>query len=233
MKSNRPDIMGRLIFNHTSYFERKETDMMKMTRKKMMMTASAFALGALLFAGGVALAAPSGNYIGSEKAQQIALENAGLSADSVTFIRTHLDYDDGRAEYEVEFYQRNMEYDYDIDAVSGTILSYDHDAEYYDVEQHASGTGNGSGSTVGSVSSNTGTASAAGTEYITAEAAKQAALQHAGVSESDTCRMETGFDYEHGMAVYEIEWKVDWTEYSYEINASTGEVVSYEMDYDD
>ena len=54
--------------------------MMKMTRKKMMMTASAFALGALLFAGGVALAAPSGNYIGSEKAQQIALENAGLSA---------------------------------------------------------------------------------------------------------------------------------------------------------
>ena len=35
------------------------------------------------------------------------------------------------------------------------------------------------------------------------------------------------------MAVYEIEWKVGWTEYAYEINASTGEVVSYEMDYDD
>ena len=97
MKSNRPDIMGRLIFNHTSYFERKETDMMKMTRKKMMMTASAFALGALLFAGGVALAAPSGNYIGSEKAQKIALENEGLSADSVTFIRTPMHYDDGSA----------------------------------------------------------------------------------------------------------------------------------------
>ena len=225
--------MGRLIINHISIFERKETDMMKMTRKKMMMTASALALGTLLFAGGVALAASSGNYIGSEKAQQIALENAGLSADSVTFIRTHLDYDDGRAEYEVEFYQGNVEYDYDIDAVSGTILSYDHDAEYYDVEHHAPGTGSGSGNTAGSVSPNTGTASAAGTEYITAEAAKQAALKHAGVAESDTRRMETGFDYEHGMAVYEIEWKVGWTEYSYEINASTGEVVSYEVDYDD
>ena len=35
------------------------------------------------------------------------------------------------------------------------------------------------------------------------------------------------------MAVYEIEWKVGWTEYTYEINASTGEVVSYEMGYDD
>ena len=225
--------MGRLIINHISIFERKETDMMKMTRKKMMMTASALALGTLLFAGGVALAAPSENYIGSEKAQQIALENAGLSADSVTFIRTHLDYDDGRAEYEVEFYQGNVEYDYDIDAVSGTILSYDHDAEYYDVEHHAPGTGSGSGNTAGSVSPNTGTASAAGTEYITAEAAKQTALKHAGVAESDTRRMETGFDYEHGMAVYEIEWKVGWTEYSYEINASTGEIVSYEVDYDD
>lgn len=225
--------MGRLIINHISIFERKETDMMKMTRKKMMMTASALALGTLLFAGGVALAAPSGNYIGSEKAQQIALENAGLSADSVTFIRTHLDYDDGRAEYEVEFYQGNVEYDYDIDAVSGTILSYDHDAEYYDVEHHAPGTGSDSGNTAGGVSPNTGTASAAGTEYITAEAAKQAALKHAGVAESDTRRMETGFDYEHGMAVYEIEWKVGWTEYSYEINASTGEIVSYEVDYDD
>lgn len=225
--------MGRLIINHISIFERKETDMMKMTRKKMMMTASALALGTLLFAGGVALAAPSGNYIGSEKAQQIALENAGLSADSVTFIRTHLDYDDGRAEYEVEFYQGNVEYDYDIDAVSGTILSYDHDAEYYDVARHAPGTGSGSGNTAGSVSPNAGTASAAGTEYITAEAAKQAALKHAGVAESDTRRMETGFDYEHGMAVYEIEWKVGWTEYSYEINASTGEIVSYEVDYDD
>ena len=221
--------MGRLIFNHISIFERKETDMMKMTRKKMMMTASAFALGALLFAGGAVLAAPSGNYISSEKAQQIALENAGLSADGVTFIRTHLDYDDGRAEYEVEFYQGNMEYDYDIDAVNGTILSYDHDAEY-----HAPGTGSASGNGNGSVSANTTAASSsAGTEYITAETAKQAALKHAGVSEGDARRMETGFDYEHGTAVYEIEWKVGRTEYSYEINASTGEVVTFEADYDD
>ena len=68
---------------------------------------------------------------------------------------------------------------------------------------------------------------------IGSEKAQQIALQHAGVSESDTRRMEIDFDYEHGMAVYEIEWKVGWTEYSYEINASTGEVVSHEMDYDD
>ena len=71
--------MGRVIINHASYSERKETDMMKMTRKKMMMTASSFALGTLLFAGGVVLAAPSGNYIGSEKAQlYITREQIGV-----------------------------------------------------------------------------------------------------------------------------------------------------------
>ena len=83
----------------------------------------------------------------------------------------------------------------------------------------------------GNVSANTGAASAAGTEYLTMEAAKQAALKQVGVAESDTRRMEIDFDYEHGMAVYEIEWKAGWTEYEYEINASTGKVVSYEVDY--
>lgn len=190
-----------------------------MNKRKISIMISSLAVGFSLLAGASGLtasAAPVTNYISSDKAQQIALENAGLTADSVTFIRTHLDYDDGRAEYEVEFYQGNMEYDYDIDAVSGTILSYDHDAEYYTPASTA-----------------VPAAAPSSSAYITVDAAKQAALSHAGIAEGDTRRMEVGFDYEHGMAVYEIEWKVGWTEYSYEINASTGEVVSYEMDYDD
>ena len=185
-----------------------------MSKKKIAVSASAIMLGISILAGGTVMAAPSGNYIGSEKAKQIALENAGLAEGDVTFARIHLDYDDGYPEYEVEFYQGNMEYDYDIDAINGTILSYDYDAEYY---SPTAGIG----------------AAAAGTDYISSETAKQAALNHAGVAESDTRRMEIGFDYEHGLAVYDVEWKVGWTEYSYEINASTGEVVSYEMEYDD
>ena len=67
---------------------------------------------------------------------------------------------------------------------------------------------------------------------LTADQAKQIALQHAGVAEADASRMEIGFDYEHGRAVYEIEWKVGWTEYNYEIDANTGDVLSYERDMD-
>ncbi len=191
-----------------------------MKKRNLMITASTLALSLSLLAGGAVLAAPSSGYIGGEKAKQIALKDAGLSADNVTFIRTHLDFDDGRAEYEVEFYQGTTEYDYDIDAVNGTILSSDFDAEYY---------------TPSSVSANLPSGSASSTERasITAEDAKKAALAHAGVAENDTRRMEIDFDYDDGVSVYELEWKVGRTEYSYEVNASTGEVISWEVDYDD
>ena len=33
--------------------------------------------------------------------------------------------------YDVEFYSGSKEYDYEIDAASGDILSWDYDAEYY------------------------------------------------------------------------------------------------------
>ena len=68
--------------------------------------------------------------ISKAQAKQIALENAGLTESEVTFVRTHLDRDDGRMEYEIEFYWGNMEYDYDIIAVTGAIISMDQDAEY-------------------------------------------------------------------------------------------------------
>ena len=61
----------------------------------------------------------STSYIGEERAKEIALNHAGLTASGVTFVRSYLDWDDGRAQYEVEFYANNTEYDYDIDAITG------------------------------------------------------------------------------------------------------------------
>ena len=41
--------------------------------------------------------------------------------------KLELDYDDGRAEYEVEFRKGNTEYEYKIDAASGNILKSEQD----------------------------------------------------------------------------------------------------------
>ena len=62
-------------------------------------------------------------YIGVEKAKAIALKDAGLG--SATFTKAKLDTDDGIKIYDIEFRSGNMEYDYEIDAKTGTILEKD------------------------------------------------------------------------------------------------------------
>ncbi len=155
------------------------------------------------------------NYIGEQAAQDAALAHAGVSAQNVSFVRTKLDWDNGRWQYEVEFYDQGTEYDYSIDAVTGEVLGYDYDAEYY------------------TANNNTAAMQTAPGAQISAEDAKAIALAHAGVSAQDAQRMEMGFDNEHGRAVYEFEWRVGWTEYSCDVDANTGEVVGYSSEYDD
>ena len=62
-----------------------------------------------------------------EEAEKIALDHAGLSADQVQRLRTELDYEQGKPEYEVDFRVDRWEYDYDIDAQTGEIRSWDKD----------------------------------------------------------------------------------------------------------
>ena len=70
---------------------------------------------------------PEKDDIGKDKAKEIALEHAGLKEADVTQLFVELDYDDGVLRYEVDFRQGQYEYDYDIDAKTGKILSYDKD----------------------------------------------------------------------------------------------------------
>lgn len=62
-----------------------------------------------------------------EQAEAIALEKAGFTADQVTRLRTEYEIDDGIPRYEVQFNQGRWEYDYEINANTGDILSYDGD----------------------------------------------------------------------------------------------------------
>ena len=159
---------------------------------------------------------PNSGYIGEDAAKTTALTRAGLAESDVEAIRVRLDYDDGRAEYDVEFWLRTdtgaAEYDYEIDALTGEVLAFDYDAEDYNAAQ---------------------TAPAASGTAITAEEAKQIALEHAGVNEADIRALELETDRDDGRTVYEFSWKVGWTEYDYDIDAATGEILSFSQDVDD
>lgn len=62
-----------------------------------------------------------------DEAKAIALEHAGFSAEEVTHLHTEYEIDDGIPEYKVQFHRDRWEYEYEIHAETGVILSYEKD----------------------------------------------------------------------------------------------------------
>ena len=62
-----------------------------------------------------------------KEAETATLDHAGFTADQVQYLHTEYELDDGVPQYEVSFHQGRWEYDYEIDARTGEILSYDRD----------------------------------------------------------------------------------------------------------
>lgn len=67
------------------------------------------------------------NLIKPEDAESIALSHAGLTTEDVVGLHTAYQIDDGRQEYEVEFRHGHIEYEYEIDAATGDVISWDKD----------------------------------------------------------------------------------------------------------
>lgn len=62
-----------------------------------------------------------------EKAKEIALKHAKTSKNNAKFTKIKLDKHKGTLVYEIEFYLDTIEYEYEIDANTGKILSFDKD----------------------------------------------------------------------------------------------------------
>lgn len=63
-------------------------------------------------------------------------------------------------------------------------------------------------------------------------AAINAALSHAGVKKTDATHLCAELGYEHGRRVYEVEFHVGRTEYSYDIDAASLEIISSDKEVD-
>lgn len=66
--------------------------------------------------------------------------------------------------------------------------------------------------------------------YIGEETARTKAYEHAGVTAGDVIKSEVKLDSEHGIMVYEVEFKTADMKYEYEINACTGEIIDSEKE---
>lgn len=161
-------------------------------------------------------ASPAEELLSPEAAQAAALAHAGLTVGEVTYVRTHLDHDDGRKEYEIEFYCGDREYDYDIDALTGDIRSFDSEAEHC-VRQ----------------AEHKPESSAQNTELLAEAEAKAIALEHAGIAEANARFHKVHLDTDDGRREYDIEFRVGNVEYEYEIDAQSGRILDHDKDYDD
>ena len=142
--------------------------------------------------------------LSKEQAKEIALSNARVTENDVKSIKAEKDREDGKTVYEIEFYTKdNREYDYEIDANTGDIISYDSDAE--SVKPSATEE----------------------TQLITEEKAKEIALAKVpGATTQDIRKFKK--DRDDGRYVYEGEILYNKTEYDFEIDAHSGEIVKWE-----
>lgn len=155
--------------------------------------------------------APTGG-ITLEQAKQTALKHAGKTASQVQFVKTQQDWEHGRQVYEIEFIVSSgigyTEYDYEIDVVTGKIVSYDYDAENYTPSQNTNTNAN---------------------VKISEATAKQTALSRVpGATAANIYKFKLDFD--DGRWEYEGEIRYGTMEYDFTIDANTGAIIEWDME---
>ena len=147
------------------------------------------------------------NYIGEAKAKEIALSAAGVSATDAKFMTCKFDYENGIAVYEVEFYFGSAEYSYDINAKTGDVLKAEIDKNGLNIPDPDAA-------------------------YIGKAKAKEIAFAAAGVKEADAKKVQVKFEFDDGVAKYEVDFHADKYDYEYDIDALNGSILKAEKDRD-
>lgn len=142
-----------------------------------------------------------------ESAKQAALADAGMSPADVTFTKEKTDYENGISIYDLEFYSSDAEYDYEINAATGEILSKSMDTHLAQ----------------GNTSQN-------GDDYISVDKAKEIALADSKTDAASANFIKAKLENDDGKNVYEIEFLSGGTEYDYKINAADGTILESDFD---
>ena len=215
---------------------------MKKSILSIAMTA-AIPLAALsLAACGGSQTASTADYIGIDAAKEAALSDAGVSADGAEFSTAGLDSRNGVFYYAVDFTENGVNYEYDIDALTGVVIeraktpAAGGQGEAGTETAAASETAAPAGETAAQVPASTSPAGSQGTGSggpVTEADARAIALSQAGLTEADVRFIESKKDRHDGQSVFEVEFDaLTGEEYSYDIREADGAIVSYDYDSD-
>lgn len=149
--------------------------------------------------------ASTSKYISIDMVKEIVFKHAKVENKNIVNLEIEYDYENGNMIYDVEFDYNNIEYDYEVDAVSGKIL----ESEIENKNKDSNNNNN---------NSNT---------YLSKDKIKEIALKKANVSKYYDYDIE--FKFKGGTPIYEVEFETDSAEYDIKINAKNGNIIKYEV----
>ena len=144
-----------------------------------------------------------------EQAKEIAVQHAGIQSNQANFIKVEQDVENGIPEYEIEFLCDNKKFDYSINADNGKIASYKHKIMHHNgkMQNHHQST-----------------------MAMDNQKAADIALHHANLTHDQVSRLKCYQEMEDGINVYSVKFWKDYTEYEYEIDAQTGEILEFDIE---
>ncbi|MBO5159179.1 MAG: PepSY domain-containing protein [Lachnospiraceae bacterium] len=173
---------------------------------------------------GCAAQAQTIDRIDLETAKAAAIEAAGFQTSEVSFVSTELDRKNDTEYYEIDFTVNGVEYDYDIDALTGKVISYEIDKKS---QKHNSSSGTDSSKNTEIVTDTT-SSEPSSKELTETEAKKIALAQVPGATESDIREFEV--DYDDGRLEYDGSIYYGDMEYEFEIDGYSGAIRSWEVE---
>lgn len=164
--------------------------------------------------------------ISPDEAIDAALKHAGVSRENaVLFGVPSLDEDNGKVHYDVEFGYNGFEYDYEVAVADGSVLKAEKEAERVKVSKKESVSAKPEVPVSKENKSNNNN-----NGYISVEAAKQKALDDAGVKAEDAVFLKAYYDSDDIVPHYDVKFEANGYEYEYEVKASDGAILEKDVD---
>jgi uncharacterized membrane protein YkoI len=187
--------------------------------KKRTTILTALTLTGILFTG-CAAGTTQISRIDLDAAKAAAIEAAGFSEADVTFVSAELDRRNGIEFYDIDFHADGKEYDYDIDAFTGTVIGSE--------TPERAGKDDKALSVKETPENSASSKSESSAKISEADAKKIALAQVPGAKENDIREFE--IDYDDGRLEYEGSIYFEEMEYEFEIDGYSGAIRSWEAE---
>ena len=165
-------------------------------------------------------------FISKNEVKDIIAKNMNVNSGDLYFEDIDFEFDKGV--YEVEVYYQNRDYEYKIDAKEGKVIYTD----FRNINTNNSQNNSNNNNSNGSNNSNSNNQNSLNnvTASISLDEAKNIAVTNAGVDINSVKFTREELDHDNHTLVYELEFFYNNIEYDYEINATTGDIISYDKD---